>query len=74
MRKDEPVALAKYIKRYVMESSRWEGKFNLWATKVLKGNAIAIRQLYQIREVDEAFRIGGTKMTRRNRQLVRGKS
>eukprot|EP00957_Ditylum_brightwellii_P029576 2234730-Ditylum_brightwellii.AAC.1 len=38
MKKDEPVSLAKYIKRYVMESSRQEGTFNVWATKVLRGN------------------------------------
>eukprot|EP00957_Ditylum_brightwellii_P019297 1455659-Ditylum_brightwellii.AAC.1 len=34
MKKDEPVSLAKYIKRYFVESSRREGTFNVWATKV----------------------------------------
>eukprot|EP00957_Ditylum_brightwellii_P192591 14663099-Ditylum_brightwellii.AAC.1 len=61
MTKDEPVSLAKYIKRYVVEASRWSGTFNVWTTKVLKENARAIRWLYHIREVDKAFRIGGTK-------------
>eukprot|EP00957_Ditylum_brightwellii_P011366 859755-Ditylum_brightwellii.AAC.1 len=42
MRQDEPVSLAKCIKRYAMESSRWDGTFNVWTTKVLKGNARAI--------------------------------
>jgi len=72
MKKDEPVSLAKYIKRYVVESSRRNGTFNVWATKVLKANARAIRRLYRIKEVDKAFRIGGTKVSRRNRQLMRG--
>eukprot|EP00957_Ditylum_brightwellii_P186415 14193117-Ditylum_brightwellii.AAC.1 len=35
------------------------------------GNARAIMWLYQIREVDKTFRIGGTKVSRRNRQLIR---
>ena len=43
MKKDKPVSLAKYIKRYVVESSRRDGTFNVWATKVLKANAKAIR-------------------------------
>eukprot|EP00957_Ditylum_brightwellii_P055538 4209013-Ditylum_brightwellii.AAC.1 len=29
MKKDEPVSLARYIKRYVMELSRWEGTLNI---------------------------------------------
>eukprot|EP00957_Ditylum_brightwellii_P016417 1234964-Ditylum_brightwellii.AAC.1 len=36
IKKDEPVSLAKYIKRYVIESSRREGTFNVWATEVLR--------------------------------------
>eukprot|EP00957_Ditylum_brightwellii_P210502 15365052-Ditylum_brightwellii.AAC.4 len=55
MKKDEPILLAKYIKRYAVESSRWNGTFNVWATKILKENARAISQQYQIREVDKAF-------------------
>eukprot|EP00957_Ditylum_brightwellii_P116358 8875569-Ditylum_brightwellii.AAC.1 len=61
MKKDEPISLAKYIKGYVVELSRQEGTFNVWSTKVLKRNARAMRQLYQIREVNKAFRIGGGK-------------
>eukprot|EP00957_Ditylum_brightwellii_P063441 4815993-Ditylum_brightwellii.AAC.1 len=33
MKKDEPISLAKCIKRYFVESSRWDGTFNVWATK-----------------------------------------
>eukprot|EP00957_Ditylum_brightwellii_P090288 6876266-Ditylum_brightwellii.AAC.1 len=40
--------------------------------KVLRGNARAIRQLHQSREVDKAFRIGVKKVSRKNRQLMRG--
>eukprot|EP00957_Ditylum_brightwellii_P040026 3029192-Ditylum_brightwellii.AAC.1 len=53
MKEHEPVSLAKYIKRYATELSRQKGTFSVWATKVLRGNARAIRQLYQIREVNK---------------------
>eukprot|EP00957_Ditylum_brightwellii_P100725 7677027-Ditylum_brightwellii.AAC.1 len=72
IKKVELISFEKYIKRYVVESSKQNGTFNVWATKVLKENTSTIRQLYQIREINKAFRIGETKVSRRNRQLIRG--
>eukprot|EP00957_Ditylum_brightwellii_P209518 15362073-Ditylum_brightwellii.AAC.1 len=69
--KDEPTSLAKCIKRYVAKASRQNGTSNMWAPKGLKENARALRQLYQIRKMDRAFGTEGTKVSRRNRQLVR---
>eukprot|EP00957_Ditylum_brightwellii_P168717 12841856-Ditylum_brightwellii.AAC.1 len=33
IKKDEPLALARYIKEYVVEKSRRNGFYNTWATK-----------------------------------------
>eukprot|EP00957_Ditylum_brightwellii_P080720 6138960-Ditylum_brightwellii.AAC.1 len=35
---DAPIAVARYIQEYVVEVSRRKGRYNEWATKVLKSN------------------------------------
>eukprot|EP00957_Ditylum_brightwellii_P077754 5908494-Ditylum_brightwellii.AAC.1 len=38
LKKDHPIALARYIKEYVVDASRKDGVYNTWATKILKQN------------------------------------
>eukprot|EP00957_Ditylum_brightwellii_P113799 8676308-Ditylum_brightwellii.AAC.1 len=73
LKKDEPVALEKYIKEHVVENSRRNGFYNTWAAKVLKMNTQVIKRLCDTKEIDGHFRINVTTMTKRERELQRGK-
>eukprot|EP00957_Ditylum_brightwellii_P050828 3854065-Ditylum_brightwellii.AAC.2 len=44
MKKGEPIAMAKYIKRYVAKASRQNRNSNMWATKVLKENDNSVKE------------------------------
>eukprot|EP00957_Ditylum_brightwellii_P171131 13026979-Ditylum_brightwellii.AAC.2 len=62
LKKDEPVAVAKYIKEYVVEKSRRNGFSNSWASK----------RLHHIKGIDRSFRIKIICRTGRQRELMKG--
>ena len=45
LKKDLPIELARYVKNYVVEASRWKGIYNAWYIKVLKGHTRAVKRL-----------------------------
>ena len=45
LNKDVPFEIVRYIRNYVVDSSRIKGPFNAWAVKVLKSHTRDIRRL-----------------------------
>eukprot|EP00957_Ditylum_brightwellii_P016820 1267076-Ditylum_brightwellii.AAC.1 len=47
--------LAWYIKRHIVEKSRRNSMYNVWATKTLKANVRTTRRMNWIRDIGRAF-------------------
>ena len=56
-KKDFPVELARYIRNYVVETSRREGHFNAWAVNVLKVHTRDIRYIYRVKDISRVYRL-----------------
>ena len=55
-KKEQPVAIAKYIRQYVQDERR-NGFFNSWAQKTLKAHSRSIRRLHRLYNVDASMRV-----------------
>ena len=64
LKKDNPIAVARYIKEYVVEASQRNGVYNKWATKILKQNGRVICQLHWVKEIKRGYRIIMDQKTR----------
>ena len=72
LKKDVPVELAIYTRKYVTEASRKMIPFNDWAVKVLKGHIRAIGCLYHVKDNDKGSGLERDKTNRK--QALKDKS
>lgn len=65
VKKDIPLEIAKYIRNYVVDSSR-KGYLITWALKVIKQHGRAVRRLYRAYNIGRTMRLHRTRRAKAN--------